>query len=475
MPSEVAMKSGEAARKGDDLDSILSRVERSLESNEVPAEVYRNDTLFREEMRQIFARNWVFVAHESEIPNKNDFVLRRIGLDEVIVTRDSIGKVSVLSNHCTHRGAKLCAADSGNASRFRCPYHGWTYKNTGDWVGAPHMGEAYGGRLDAQRWALLKAPKIGVHQGFIFAALAEDAPSFEDYLAGAGWLLNMVTGIAPRGMRVAAPPERYRVNADWKSGAENFSGDVYHIDVAHFSTELSGVASDMASGMKNTWRLDLGSGHSFLCQSLGEWYGPGADFWGYSEEHRARFDLTSLDPCQQALLSSRPPTVGNIFPNLRYIRFPFSLTPGGTDFRVFTSFAQWQPIAPGVMEIWNWMFVWDFETEQEARDSYEIGQRTFGSAGFFEQDDVVVWEGSAAAAGSPWRQDAGVTYHYHTGATDRFVDPAPEFEWTGPGRLEKNAYNEAFMLSFWRQWLELMKGREGVTAAKTETPLQETL
>lgn len=440
-----------------ELEAILARVEESLQRDELPAEVYSNETIFKAEMQRIFARNWVFVAHETEIPKSGDYVLRKVGLDEVIVTRDTAGDINVLSNHCAHRGARLCAVDRGNASHFRCPYHGWTYKNTGAWVGAPHMSEAYGGRLDAKRWGLLSAPKVGVHQGFIFTALSDQAPSFEEYLAGAGWLLDMTTGISAKGMRVAAPPERYRVQADWKSGAENFCGDVYHIDVAHMSAELSGFAADMASGMKHTWRLDMGSGHNFICQSLSDWYGPALEYWGYSPEFRDRFDLSRLDDCQKEMLRTRPPTVGNLFPNLRYIRFPFALTPGGTDFRLFTSFAQWQPVAPGVMEIWNWMLVWDFETEQEARDSYDVGQLGFGSAGFFEQDDVVVWEGTATAARSPWRRDAGISYHYHRGASERFVDPAPDFDWTGPGKLEKNSYNEASLLSFWRQWLHLMK------------------
>lgn len=445
------------AKTHDELEAILARVEDCLSRDEVPAEVYSNEVIFKAEMQRIFARNWVFVAHESEIPNSGDYVLRKIGLDEVIVTRDSSGKLNVLSNHCTHRGARLCTADRGNASAFRCPYHGWTYKNTGAWVGAPHMGEAYGGRLDSERWGLLSAPKIGVHQGFIFAALSERAPSFDTYLAGAGWLLDLIAGISRTGMRVIAPPERYRIQADWKSAAENFCGDVYHIDVAHMSAELSGFAADMASGMKHTWRLDMGGGHNFICQGLADWYGPAAEWWGYSQEHRDRFDTSRLDACQKALLESQPPTVGNIFPNLRYIRFPFALTPGEMNFRVFTSFAQWQPVAPGVMDIWNWMFAWDFETEQEAREAYDVGQLGFGSAGFFEQDDVVVWEGAAVAGNSPWRRDANASYCYHRGNAEKFVDPKPEFEWTGPGRLEKNSYNESFLLSFWRQWFDLIR------------------
>jgi nitrite reductase/ring-hydroxylating ferredoxin subunit len=460
MSSQTPHSADGRERLSTDIDQALDRVQQALDRDQVPSQIYADPVIFDAEMRRIFARNWVFVAHETEIPNPGDFVLRKVGLDEVIVTRDGKGAIHVLSNHCRHRGARLCQIDKGNASHFRCPYHGWTYKNNGDWAAAPHVGEAYGGRLDAQRWGLLSAPKIGIHQGFIFTCLAQQSKSFAEYLAGAGWMLDMIAGIGPGGMRVAAPPERYRVSADWKNGAENFTGDVYHVEVAHFSTQLTNLAPDLSNNMKPTWRLDLGSGHGFLCQSLADYYGPAALYWGYSPRHRERFDFAHLDDCQKRIIESRSPVVGNIFPNLRYIRYPGPVTPGTMDLAVYTSFAQWQPVAPGVMEVWNWMFVWKFETEEEARKSYQAGQFAFSSSGVFEPDDMAVWEGIAAAARSPWHRDVGTTYQYHEGATDRFVDPAPDFQITGPARLEKNSYNEAFMLSFWREWLSLLRAAD---------------
>ena len=38
----------------------------------------------------------------------------------------------MLLNRCRHRGSAVCHDDSGNANYFRCPYHGWTYRNTGE-------------------------------------------------------------------------------------------------------------------------------------------------------------------------------------------------------------------------------------------------------------------------------------------------------------------------------------------------------
>ncbi len=62
---------------------------------------------------------------------------------------------------------------------------------------------------------------------------------------------------------------------------------------------------------------------------------------------------------------------------------------------MFTSFRQWQPVAPGKFELWNWQFVWNFQDEESAQRDYVGGQYCFGSAGVYEQDDTVAWEASS--------------------------------------------------------------------------------
>ena len=441
----------------------LDRIAQCLERAQLPSFVYNDELIFRAEMERLFARQWVFVAHASEIPASGDYVLRKVGLDAVIVTRDAAGDIHVVSNHCRHRGAELCQTDRGNASRFRCPYHGWTFKNNGDWAGAPNLKETYGGPLDPKKWGLLRAAKVAVRQGFIFTALSADAPSFETFLAGAGWMLDAIVGLHPKGMRVIAPPERSRIRTDWKSGAENFSGDAAHAPVAHFSADLAGFSSGIQDSLKHTWRYQLGGGHAFIGQSLVRWIGPFMEYWGYPPHVQRQLDLSRLDDTQRYMVRLQPPVVGNIFPNLSYVRFPFPLTPGGQDVRVFTSFRQWQPVAPGVVELWNWMFAWDFEDEQATRESYTVGQLSFGTAGLLEQDDTALWQGVARGAASPWRRQSEAIYQFH-GEGKGFVDPAPEFVWQGPGRLVRNAFDETPLLDFWRHWLSLLREpAEGVS------------
>jgi phenylpropionate dioxygenase-like ring-hydroxylating dioxygenase large terminal subunit len=63
--------------------------------------------VFQAEMKLIFERTWVFVAHTSELPNSGDYKTSYIGMQPVIVTRDDNGNISVLVNRCVHRGAVL--------------------------------------------------------------------------------------------------------------------------------------------------------------------------------------------------------------------------------------------------------------------------------------------------------------------------------------------------------------------------------
>lgn len=438
---------------------ILDRVEAALVDDLVPVEIFNNEAVFRAELDKIFATCWVFVAHESEIPKPGDFVQRRIGVDPVIVTRDGKGGINVLSNYCRHRGTQICQTDAGNSRFFKCPYHGWTYSNNGDLLGTPHMGDAYGQRLNPKEWGLLRAPRVATRQGFIFASLAQDGPSLNEYLGGAGWMLDLIVGLHPGGMRVAGPPERYKLRADWKSGAENFVGDAYHVDTLHWSTEEIQLVQGLQSNSEIGRYYEFENGHGFIGHAWTKAVHPGYVLWGYPPEITRHLDLSGLDEAQLHVVNDEPPTVGTIFPNLSMIRVNTPSVPGGP-LTVVTSFRQWQPLAPGELELWNWQFVWDFQSQEEALDYYVNGQFTFGSGGVFEQDDTVAWEGAPKAAQSPWMRKAGVKFHFQQG-NNSAVDQAPDPTWKGPGIKRNTAYGEHNQLHFYRHWLKTM--RDGTT------------
>ena len=139
-----------------------------------------NSDLYPAELRRIFGRAWNYLGHVSEFTEPGDYARRYIGEDPFIVTRDESGDLHAFLDSCMHRGAQFCTAESGNTSHFRCPYHGWTYKNDGTLQGMPHMAEAYQDLDEAE--ITLTAAHIDSYQGLIFGRIADEGPTLNEYL-----------------------------------------------------------------------------------------------------------------------------------------------------------------------------------------------------------------------------------------------------------------------------------------------------
>ncbi len=89
--------------------------------------IFIEQDIYEQELENIFARCWLFLCHESQIPDAGDFFTSYMGEDPVLVWRDTGGKVNAFLNICRHRGNRLCRAHGGNAASFSCAYHGWVY------------------------------------------------------------------------------------------------------------------------------------------------------------------------------------------------------------------------------------------------------------------------------------------------------------------------------------------------------------
>ena len=438
---------------GESLEALLERTANELRRGILPVEIFSNEAVFEAEMERIFARDWIFLGFEAELPKSGDYMLRHIGKDSVIVTRDGKGEIHVLANFCRHRGTRLCQTDLGNQSHFRCPYHGWVFKNNGEWVGAPDKSKAYSG-IDSKDWDLLRAPHVDTFLGMIFASLDPDALPLEEFLGDAAWMLRGMMDLHPGGMKPMGPPDRFKVRGDWKTGAENFGGDIYHVAASHGSVQAIELAQGLDVLNDFSTHYVLGNGHSFLGHNFDALFGEPGHLWLYDPAIRSQFDLSRIDPLLQEVVKKNPPIVGTVFPNLSFLRF-FGAPSPDEPLAIYTTCRMWQPVGPGEVELWSWQLKWDFMTDEQASACYRAGLFGFGPGGVFEQDDTVVWEGAPHVARSVWARREGIGFNMKMGL-DGIGRQVRDESWEGPGEVYRPGPGEPSQRAFYRHWAAKM-------------------
>ena len=87
----------------------------SPDCSQVSREVFNSGAVYQAEQRRIFERNWLYLAHESQLRQPGDFASAYMGEVPVIVAMGSDGKIAASVNSCPHRGLRVCRADRGNA------------------------------------------------------------------------------------------------------------------------------------------------------------------------------------------------------------------------------------------------------------------------------------------------------------------------------------------------------------------------
>ncbi len=188
------------------------------------APFYESREIFDLDLAAIFAKHWLFVATEAEIPEPGDYVTVDIGPSSVIVLRDDDGDVRALHNVCRHRGSRILDAPCGAVGNLVCPYHQWTYRIDGSLIFAESQPETF----DKGRFGL-KRVNVRTLAGLVFVCLASEAPSDFDEVVSA-----ITPYLTPYGLTNAKVAHQIDIveQGNWKLVMEN-NRECQHCDAAH--------------------------------------------------------------------------------------------------------------------------------------------------------------------------------------------------------------------------------------------------
>lgn len=254
----------------------------------LPGQHYHDVGFFHHECATILRRGWHCVGRVDELAQSGDYLTLHLLGEPIIIVRNG-AQIKALANVCRHRGMPVVEG-RGNAKRFVCRYHAWTYGTDGALLRAARMENAGFDPKSCRLGEFHCAERFG----FIYICIAAVPPDIDAELNG---IAEFIEQYQPEDYRIVhSASELWHCN--WKCLVENFM-EGYHLSVVHPETLHGYTPTGLSRKGPN------GPGFTSYCANYPKGIpsrGDGAP--GLSKEARHRSNLFAVFPCHVASIAA---------------------------------------------------------------------------------------------------------------------------------------------------------------------------
>jgi phenylpropionate dioxygenase-like ring-hydroxylating dioxygenase large terminal subunit len=222
------------AKQVEILKELMSQIDekRNVDAGalyENPVSSYTCPDMATREWEAFFRDHPQIIGLTGDLPAPGSFMTIDDFGTPVLACRDADGNFRAFLNACRHRGVKLVVEERGEKARFSCPFHAWTYDNSGALLAIPQAGHF--GAVDKPSMGLIELPSVERH-GLLFVHPRRDGVIDADALLGdlapeiENWKFD-------RMIRTGETTITKRLN--WKLANDTF-GETYHFQKLHRNT-----------------------------------------------------------------------------------------------------------------------------------------------------------------------------------------------------------------------------------------------
>jgi phenylpropionate dioxygenase-like ring-hydroxylating dioxygenase large terminal subunit len=200
-------------------------IDRTPEVFRVTSAHYLDPARAALELERVWKRLPLVLALSCELREPGDFRALEVAGVPVLIARGSDRVIRAFVNSCAHRGAQVVTEAAGNARRFVCPYHAWSYDENGALAGVFARGDF--GEVDPACHGLVRLP-AAERAGLVFVGLTPRAALDVD-----AFLCGYDRVLAEFGFeRWQLVARRSVPGPNWKIAYDGYL-DFYHLPILH--------------------------------------------------------------------------------------------------------------------------------------------------------------------------------------------------------------------------------------------------